>query len=59
MSVLQDLPASPEQTQPQQLRLDRRFRRKGSGDFSKPTIGGLIGRPVENSTGPGRPMPTA
>lgn len=44
MSVLQDLPASPEQTQPQQLRLDRRFRRKGSGDFSKPTIGGLIGR---------------
>ena len=21
-------------------------------------IGGLIGRPVENSTGPGRPMPT-
>ncbi|GAA2883622.1 MULTISPECIES: carbohydrate ABC transporter permease [Microbacterium] len=46
MSVLQDLPASPEQTQPQQLRPDRRFRRKGSGDFSKPTIGGLIGRYV-------------
>ena len=44
MSVLQDLPASPEQTQPQQLRPDRRFRRKGSGDFSKPTIGGLVGR---------------
>lgn len=44
MSILQDLPASPEQTQPQQLRPDRRFRRKGSGDFNKPTIGGLIGR---------------
>ncbi|MFJ4046128.1 carbohydrate ABC transporter permease [Microbacterium sp. NPDC089987] len=44
MSVLQDLPASPEQTQPQQLRLDRRFRRRGSGDFNKPTIAGLIGR---------------
>lgn len=46
MSVLQDLPASPEQTQPQQFRVDRRYRRKGSGDFSKPTLAGLIGRYV-------------
>ena len=45
MSVIEDHPAaSAPQPAEQRIRPDRRFRRKGSGDFTTPTVGGLIGR---------------
>lgn len=45
MSLTQQRPVEQKDDE-QIVRKDRRYRRKGSGDFSKPTLSGLIGRYV-------------
>lgn len=49
MSLRTERPVEKQQEQLQEqqvVRKDRSYRRKGSGDFSKPTLAGLIGRYV-------------
>lgn len=49
MSLRTERPVEEQQEQLQEqqvVRKDRSYRRKGSGDFSKPTLAGLIGRYV-------------
>lgn len=48
MSLKTESPAEEKQEkyQHQVIRKDRSYRRKGSGDFSKPTLAGLVGRYV-------------